>query len=194
MNFLFHLYLSGEDPDILCGNMMGDFVKGRIGNQYPALLQQGLKLHRRIDVFAQNNFSFSHSRARISRDYGLWRGVLVDLYYDHFLAVEWQQWSDVPFEKYLQEAQSMIERNRSYLPERLQENLPYIFHELLPSYREVEGVGLALERMSRRVKRTNPLAGGAFELVRNYDGLQEDFHNFLPMAREFAQQFVRDGC
>ncbi|HEY3309454.1 MAG TPA: ACP phosphodiesterase [Desulfuromonadaceae bacterium] len=193
MNFLFHLHLSGEDPDILSGNLMGDFVKGRIGNEYPALLQQGIKLHRKIDVFAQNNSLFCNSRYRINRDYGLWRGILVDLYYDHFLATEWQKWSDVPFEKYLQQARSVVELNWSYLPERLQEMLPFIFDELLPSYRKVEGIGLALERMSRRVRRANPLTGGEFELVRNYDGLREDFCQFLPLVREFAQQFVQNG-
>ena len=192
MNFLFHLYLSGNDPDILTGNLMGDFVKGIIGDDYPPALRAGLVLHRRIDTFAQTQPLFRRSKVRIDPIYGLWRGVLVDLFYDHFLAVEWQQWSQVPFEAYLSRARDMVESNHSYLPERMQGILGVMFEELLPSYCEVQGIGRALERMSRRVRRSNPLCGAEQELLRNYEGLREDFRAFLPLALAFVEEFLNN--
>lgn len=189
MNFLFHLHLSGNDPDILTGNLMGDFVKGRIGDEYPADLRSGIMLHRRIDSFAQTHPLFRLSKSRIDPSYGLWRGVLVDLFYDHFLATDWQEWSDIPFETYLQQARVMVDGNSRYLPDRMQPLLPVIFDELLPSYCEVQGIGRALVRMSARVTRSNPLAGGEAELVRNYAGLHEDFRQFMPCVQDFVQTF-----
>jgi len=188
VNYLFHLYLSGDDPEILTGNFMGDFVKGRLGDDYPPRLRRGLELHRRIDSFAQNQPQFNRSRLRIGKEFGLYRGILVDLYYDHFLASTWSDWSEEPLPQYLQRVRLIVEGKRSHLPERLQGMVPVIFEEMIPSYTEIEGIANALARMSKRVKRTNPLAGGGPELARHYKGLYADFLEFLPAAREFAAQ------
>lgn len=190
MNYLFHLHLSGNDPDLLTGNFMGDFVKGRIGDEYPSGVATGIMLHRRIDSFAQQHPLFRRSCGRILPQYGLWRGVLVDLFYDHFLSAAWGEWEDTPLEAYLSQARKMIEERHECLPERLQSLLPAIFEDLIPSYLEIAGIGLALERMSRRVKRDNPLANGVQELIRNYAELREDFRYFMPAAREFVADFL----
>lgn len=190
MNFLFHLYLSANDPDLLTGNLMGDFVKGVISDEYPARLRDGIMLHRRIDSFAQTHPLFRLSKRRIEPFFGLWRGVLVDLFYDHILALDWHQWSDIPFENFLQQARGMVAGNGRYLPERMQPLVPLIFDELLPSYREVQGIGRALERMARRISRINPLIGGETELVRNYAGFREDFRRFMPDLQEFVDTSI----
>lgn len=190
MNFLFHLFLSGNAPDILTGNFMGDFVKGRVGDHYPPTLKGGIVLHRRIDSFAQQDPLFRRSRERIAPGYGLWRGVLVDLFYDHFLSVSWEEWSPEPLDAYLVRAREMVEQRSGWLPERLGGLVPVIFEELLPSYRETDGIGRALERMARRVKRANPLAGGGEELVRHYAGLRDDFHSFMPEIRAFVADYL----
>ena len=190
MNFLFHMLLSGGDDQILVGNFMGDFVKGPLADRFPERIRQGLNLHRRIDSFASRDDLFQRSRLRIDRRYGLYRGVLVDLFYDHFLVTEWHDWSDEPFDVYLARSRSIIERERAELPERLQRLVPTIFEELLPSYGTVAGIARALERMSRRVVRENPLAGAESELELNYEGLRADFRGFLPLVRRFAADFV----
>ena len=188
MNYLVHLHLSGSDPETMIGNFMGDFVKGILGDRYPEGIRDGLVLHRQIDTFAQNHPIFHRSRSRLSRQFGLYRGVMVDLFYDHFLAVEWDAWSIEPFEPWLVRMRMIIEEHRPLLPERLQGLVPVIFGELLSSYREVNGIGHALERMSQRVRRPNPLAGGWEELVGNYEGLRDDFRGFVPSAQDFVRE------
>jgi acyl carrier protein phosphodiesterase len=193
VNYLFHLFLSGDDPEIMTGNFMGDFVKGQLGDDHPPRLRRGLELHRHIDSFARDQEHFNRSRLRLGPEFGLYRGILVDLYYDHFLAVSWNQWSREPLPAYLGRIRRLVEGRRSLLPERLLAMVPLIFEDLLPSYRDPAGIGRALERMGRRVKRTNPLAGGGAELVRHYDGLQQDFLAFLPAAQAFAAKFIDSG-
>lgn len=191
MNFLAHLYLSGDDPGILVGNFMGDFVKGRVGDEYPIPVRQGIVLHRRIDSFAQNHPLFRRSRQRLAPSNRHYRGVMVDLFYDHYLALEWDDWSNEPLEEWLARVREVIERYITLLPGRLPVILPLIFDELLPSYREIEGIGHALERMSGRIRHPNPLAGGEAELARNYAGLRDDFRQFLPDARRFVRDFLK---
>lgn len=190
MNFLFHMLLSGDDEQILAGNFMGDFVKGPLADRFPERIRQGITLHRRIDSFASRDDLFQQSRRRLDPQYGLYRGVLVDLFYDHFLVAEWSCWSDEPFDVYLARSRKIIEGQRGDLPERLQGLVPIIFEELLPSYGTVAGLARAFERMSRRVVRENPLAGAESQLELNYDGLRTDFNSFMPLVCRFAADFI----
>lgn len=171
---------------------MGDFVKGPLAGPYPARLRRGLELHRRIDSFAQSEPHFTRSRQRLDPLFGHYRGILVDLYYDHFLATSWSDWSAEPLPTYLLRVRGIIEERSQLLPERLQVLVPVIFEDMIPSYLEAEGVGLALTRMSLRMRRANPLAGGGAELLRRYREVREDFLGFLPAARVFAAGF-REG-
>jgi len=184
------MLLSGADDQILVGNFMGDFVKGPLADRFPERIRLGLTLHRKIDSFANQNDQFQCSRRRIDSSYGLYRGVLVDLFYDHFLVKEWDDWSDEPFYEYLVRTRSIVERYRAELPERLLKLVPVIFEQLLPSYGQVSGIGSALERMSRRVVRENPLAGGESELLWHYDALRADFRGFMPLVKRFSADFV----
>lgn len=190
MNFLFHMYLSGEDPQILVGNFMGDFVKGPLQDKYPVSVLQGLRLHRKIDSFAQQNPDFQTSRLRLSPDYGLYRGVLVDLFYDHFLAQEWGSWSKIPYPVYLSQARTIVDQHLSVMPQQLQGFVPVIFEELLPSYKSIAGISSALKRMSRRIKRPNPLGEGGAELALHYEEIRADFERFIPAARCFTADFI----
>jgi acyl carrier protein phosphodiesterase len=182
------MFLSGDDPDLLAGNFMGDFVKGPLDDTYPPRIGRGLRLHRQIDSFAQKDTHFQRSRLRLSPDYGLYRGVLVDLFYDHFLAKDWDTWSDRPFPDYLSWARSIIDNRLAIMPRTLRDFVPVIFEELLPSYKSTAGTEAALARMSRRVRRPNPLAEGGRELTRHYEELKTDFERFIIAAKRFSAE------
>jgi len=186
VNILFHIYLSGSDPELLVGNFMGDFVKGPLDDTYSPRIREGLMLHRKIDSFAQRHPAFQTSRLRLPAYYRLYRGILVDLYYDHFLAKEWDSWSEMLFADFLANARGIIENYLTVMPKQLQLFVPIIFNELLPSYESVSGIQSALERMARRVRRPNPLAEGGAELTRHYEGLKADFERFIVAAQHFT--------
>lgn len=191
MNFLAHLALSGEDAEILVGNLMGDFVKGRLEGRFPAGIQSGLELHRRIDRFAEDNAHFIRSRHRLDPRFGLFRGALVDLYYDHFLAVHWRRFSQEPLLPFILGCRDTVGRYRQLLPEPLARRLPELFSSWLPSYGDIQGVDLVLKRMSVRFKRQNPMADGAGELQRHYRGLEDDFFDFYPQLQEHVAGVLR---
>jgi len=189
MNFLVHLFLSGNDNDLLVGNLLGDFVKGRLEGRYPVRIEQGIELHRRIDSFCARNRHFLLSKRRIDPSFGHYRGVLVDLFYDHFLAKNWAEHVEIPFLQFLSNTRRVMEEYRNYLPERLQALIPFIFSELLPSYLEIDGISRALGRMSTRITRPSRLGEGGEELKRHYCALNGDFHVFFPELREFVRNW-----
>jgi acyl carrier protein phosphodiesterase len=189
MNILMHLLLSGPEPELLVGNLMGDFVKGRLDERFPPAIRRGIQLHRAIDVFAGANADFRQSRLRLDPAFGLYRGVLVDLFYDHFLAVSWDAYAPRPLPVFLHQSQAVVTAHEGILPERLRSLIPGMFTELLPSYVELAGIDRALGRMARRLSRPNPLAEGGRELRRHYRSLEEDFHRFYPQIAAYAAGF-----
>jgi acyl carrier protein phosphodiesterase len=187
MNYLMHLYLAGDDRESLVGNMMGDFVKGRLDDRYSPGIRSGITLHRKIDSFAAGNRFFKLSKKRLDDSNGHYKGILVDIFYDHFLAGNWEGYSKVPFPEYIRHVYAILEDFEPVLPDRLRHALPRMFSSnWLLSYQELGGVDSILKRMSGRIARPNPLGGGLSELTRNYALLQADFDCFMPEIRAFV--------
>ena len=192
MNYLMHLFLAGDDRESLVGNMMGDFVKGRLDDRYPPGVRSGIVLHRKIDSFAAGNRFFMQSKRQLDDSYGHYKGILVDIFYDHFLAGNWEKYSIVPFTDYIRRVYAILEDFEPMLPERLRHVLPRMFSSnWLLSYQDLGGVGTILQRMSARIARPNPLAGGLRELIRNYGHLHSDFDCFMPEIQEYVFHLSR---
>jgi len=181
MNHLMHLFLSGNDPEILVGNLMGDFVKGRLDDRFPPGIRRGIEIHRKIDSFAAGNAFFLQSKRCIDPCFGHYRAVLVDIFYDHFLARDWDRYSPSTLEEFIRISYQTLCRYEAQLPPRLLELLPRMFsRHWLIAYQEPAGIEIALRRMSTRLARPNPLAEGFAELSKKRDLLQSDFRGFLP--------------
>ena len=188
MNYLVHLYLSDPDPLCRLGNLMGDFIKGPLGDHWPPPIGRGLRQHRRIDAFAQRHQAFHRSKGRIDPAFGHCRGILVDVFYDHLLARSWDDHADLPLEEFAAAVYRTLEANFNLLPPALQKVAPrMIGHDWLVSYREPSNVARALERLGQRLSRPNLLAGGLPELLTNLPGLSQDCEAFLTDARTHLQ-------
>lgn len=222
MNYLAHAVLAGPDPLLRLGGLMGDFVKGPLppgtagiagAAPLPERLILGLRLHRAIDAYAETHPAFRASRARVSAERRRVAGIMVDLFYDHFLARDWAAWPAAPgfsafaanvdvtpagsgLAAYCAATYALFDAHAALLPPRLAEVAPLMAaHDWLGSYAEAATIALALDRMAaRRFSRPTPLAGGGAELLMDYDGFAADFRAFFADALEFARQWrEREG-
>ncbi len=189
MNYLVHLYLAGPDSELQLGGLMGDFVKGPIPGGFPAQLARGLHLHRRIDSLAQNSPHTRRSRQRLQPKLGHGRGIIVDIFYDHFLASSWPDYSPVPLADYAATVYRMLQDNHTRLPATLQRITPHMIeHNWLLSYQHREVVGRALQRIAQRLSRPLPLAEGIADLAAHEAPLRQDFADFMTEASAFVKQ------
>jgi acyl carrier protein phosphodiesterase len=187
MNFLAHAFLAGPQAADRVGGLMGDFVKGSLPGALPADLAAGVELHRRIDSFADSHVAFRASRQRMSAARRRYAGVLVDMFYDHLLARHWSRFHPQPLKVFTGESYALLRLRAAHLPPRLASFLPSMEgDDWLASYAEVDTIAYALERMSQRIVRTNPLAGAAEELQRDYAAFEADFLAILPDSAAFA--------
>jgi len=188
VNYLVHLYLSDGSDEGLLGNLMGDFVKGTLEARYPPGIAAGILQHRRIDTFAHDHPVCRRSKQRIDPQFGYFRSIMVDVFYDHFMARNWERLHPAPLPVFARRVYALLEERRPILPEGLQQIAErMISHDWLVSYREVEVVGRVLARLSQRLSRANPLARGLPQLTANYPDLEQDCLQFLAAARAFIQ-------
>jgi acyl carrier protein phosphodiesterase len=190
LNYLVHLYVSGPDPELRLGGVMGDFVKGLLDDRYPPGIVAGLRLHRRIDSLAATSLHCRASRQRLHPRFGHTRAVLVDIFYDHFLAVHWDEFHPLPLADFAAGTYALLESNRHLLPDELARIVPrMISHDWLTSYRDRAAVNVALQRIATRLSRPTALGEGGAELERCGEELREDFRGFMGEARQLARPF-----
>lgn len=151
MNYLGHIYLSGNDELLMVGNFIGDYVKGNQYNNYPDPIRQGILFHRAIDHFTDQNEHWLAIRELLRPFYHRYAGVVADIFIDHFLAKRWNRYSDTLLSWHAKWAYAAFLRHHHFLPARVQEFLPYLIqHRRLQSYTDIEGLEMSLRIMSFR--------------------------------------------
>jgi acyl carrier protein phosphodiesterase len=194
MNYLVHLYLSGPDPELRLGGLMGDFVKGPLDDRYPPGIVAGLRLHRTIDSLAATSPHCRASRRRLHSRFGHTRAVLVDIFYDHFLAVHWDTFQPQPLAAFAADTYRLLHHHRDLLPEGLARIAPRMAaHDWLTSYRDRASVKIALERIATRLSRPTALGEGVVELERCGEELLGDFRGFMAETGATVNNILRDN-
>lgn len=186
MNYLAHLHLAPDDASARVGNLLGDFIKPAHASHLPLVLQQGMALHRWIDSYTDSHPLVLRSKARIAAERRRYAGILVDIFYDHFLARHWQQFSAMPLATFTRRSYAELQQHRQWLPPRLLEILPRMQAEdWLLSYASHSGIAAVLDGFSRhRIQRANPVAAGIEDLQQHHAALEQDFLAFYPQLQQ----------
>lgn len=190
MNYLAHLYLSGDDEKIITGNFIGDYVKGKNYLKYPAKIGEGIILHRQIDSFTDGHPCFREVKKLLKKEFGLYSGIITDLFYDHYLALNWELFAPCTLREYAKKIHSILMSHFFYLPARVQGFLPVLIKSRrLESYARQEGIRQALEIMTRYTS-LPAHAPQAMEIMKFHAGFLED--NFTAFMAEIIA-FVKNN-
>ncbi|MGI0107108.1 ACP phosphodiesterase [Salinimicrobium sp. WS361] len=188
MNFLAHIYLSGDNEDLILGNFIADSIKGRKYLRYPPGVQKGILLHREIDSYTDSHPLVKRSTAKLHKNYSHYSGVIVDIFYDHFLASRWEDYSSVPLENFVSNFYKLLQQRFDLLPAPIQNFLPYMVSEnWLLSYASVEGIARILYQMNIRTKNIVQMDKAVNDLKEHYNDFSNDFQEFFPELQKFSQ-------
>ncbi len=189
MNFLAHIYLSGDNQLIQIGNFMADGIRGKGYEAYPPDIQKGIMLHRAIDTFTDAHPIFRQSTKKLHERYHHYSGVIIDIFYDHFLAKNWSQYSDFPLENYTASFYKALQENYNSLSEKAKRILPIMMREdWLTIYATIEGISHILQQMDRRSGNKSGMQYSVTELLKFYDTFELEFKQFFEEMREHAGQ------
>jgi acyl carrier protein phosphodiesterase len=192
MNFLAHLYLSGDSPKVMVGNFMGDFVKGKnLTERFDAEIVKGITLHREIDWFTDTHALVKQSKDKLRSKYRHYSGVIVDVFYDHFLASNWSRYSYQPLGEFATQCYATIKLHEIILPEDARHMLPYMVNgNWLVNYSKLEGIQRALSGMARRARFESKMEESAVDLKENYESFQKEFEIFFPELKAHCETWI----
>ncbi len=192
MNYLAHLFLSPDEPQVQLGGLIADFTRGRLdtlARQYPPRVMRGIELHRKIDRFTDDNHWVQRSKARFPSGYRRFAGILVDILYDHFLSRSWSDYTGRDRLEFIQQVYRRLAEHRQLLPPNLQQLAPRMSEEdWLGSYHDLEVIGFVYGRMASRLGRPTCLDGAIDEVKANYPLLADDFNHFFPQLVDYVRQ------
>lgn len=195
MNYLAHAFLSDSHPESLLGNLMADFIKGRMTDALSDGIQAGVRLHRRIDAFTDAHPVFVRSCDRIRGRWRRYSGILMDMFYDHFLAAEWPVYSDRSLREFADHVYDVLRDHAAKLPEPMRHAAERMIHyDWLVSYADLEKLEVSLNRLSRRSRNAElHLDTAMADLREHYSSLKSDFHAFFPELVRFASGCHREA-
>ena len=191
MNYLAHIYLSGEDEQLKIGNFIADSVKGRKFIGFSENVKNGIILHRAIDKFTDSHPIVKKSVRRLFPVYSHYSAVIVDILYDHFLAANWSDYSEVPLEDYVADFYDLLNENFEILPKRVKNFLPYMIRDnWLLNYATIEGIGKILFQMDQRTKNRSQMQLATKELKLYYSEFEEEFRSFFTDLENFCTEQI----
>lgn len=188
MNYLAHAYLSFHRPEILVGNMISDFVKGRSRLGYTVGVQQGITLHRQIDDFTDSHAATQQAKTIFRPHYRLYSGALVDVVYDHFLANDPELFTEASLQSFAASVYQTLEQYHVQLPSPFLLMLPYMKAEnWLYNYRTREGIGRSIRGLVRRSAYLTDYQTAQNLLNEHYHFLEDCYRVFIKDVKTFAE-------
>jgi acyl carrier protein phosphodiesterase len=195
MNYLAHLFLADPTPELLIGNLLGDFRTGISLDRYSPLIRQGIETHLKIDAFTDSHLIVRTDKQLFSPTQRRFAGITLDVLYDHYLAKHWCNYSSIALTDFSRNVYHVLHSHRHILPEKLQRALPeMIQNDWLCSYAELTTIEYALTRMAKRFKRPTPIAASYSEILTHYVALESGFLKFFPDLMEYCQTLQREDA
>lgn len=187
-----HLYLSGDSDRVMLGNFITDFIKGKVVEPYQSDVYLGILLHREIDSFTDQHPKVAESKQRLWRRHRHYSAVIVDIFYDHFLAKNWPEYSLTSLEDFASHAYSTIKRFDNLLPQKAKQVLPrMIANNWLVNYGKLEGINRAMQGMAKRASFRSSMENAIEDLENDYEKFENDFGNFFPELAAHSITYLR---
>lgn len=189
MNFLAHIFLSQNNDKVKIGNFIADSVRGNNYTDFDPEVQKGILLHRHIDTFTDAHPIFRSGTKRLHSRYHHYAGVILDVFYDHFLARNWSKYSSVPLREHNHQFYDLLEKNLDWMPERIEKILPIMRkQDWLTTYATICGISEILFQMDRRTKLVSKMQFAPEELEEFYDEYEGEFFEFFEELRKSVDQ------
>ena len=192
MNFLAHIYLSGNNDFQKIGGLMADGIRGKEYENFPKDIQRGIILHRAIDTFTDAHSVFRVSKQRLHEQYGHYSGVIIDVFYDHFLAKNWSNYSDEKLSDFVNRFYKSLDDNFEILTLKTQNMLPYMKQgNWLYNYQFIDEIERVLFQMDNRTKHNSNMGASVKELKEYYTEFEQEFTLFFSELIEYSKEKLK---
>ncbi len=188
MNYLAHAVLSFGNAELLTGNMISDFVKGKNKFTFPLAIQNGIQLHRIIDTYTDNHSSTREAMSFFRKDYRLYSGPIIDILFDHFLAIDETEFRNAgELQMFSFSTYQLLEENKEFWPVIFSTLFPFMKNEnWLYNYRLASGIQKSLAGLSHRALYMGSSERAYQLFLEHYSELQSCYRIFFPQLRKYS--------
>jgi len=188
LNYLAHSFLSFQNTDLIIGNFIADSIQGNRFENLTEGIIKGIKLHRKIDVFTDSHPIFLTSKRRFSKDFDKYSGVLMDIFYDHYLAKNFSLYSTLSLQEHAVGIYYILKKNHDYLPEPAKRFYSYMTERnILFEYSSLKGIETVLTHLSNRIRNRFELQLAVPILEKDYVEIEEEFFIFFDHLMAFCK-------
>ncbi len=189
MNYLAHIYLSGDSEEMIIGNFIGDYVKGQQFLNYPSEVSKGIILHRKIDTYTDSHPYIGECILKLRPVYGKYAGIVVDIFLDHFLALNWGIYSQEELSTFTNRFHALLWSNFFQLPSQVKVMVPFLIRsKRLESYATIDGVDKTLVVMAKHTSLPAMADLGIDVLKQEYEFFNNAFNRFFPELINYVEQ------
>ncbi|WP_435416015.1 ACP phosphodiesterase [Polaribacter aestuariivivens] len=193
MNFLAHLYLSENNTNIMIGNFIADHIKGNNYLGFSNEIQKGIFLHREIDTFTDAHKIVRISKRRLHKRYRHYDGVIIDIFYDYFLAKNWADYSEIPLDVYTKSIYQLFDKIKYDLPTKSQNFIKYMIeYDILFNYQNKTGIAKVLKGVNNRTKGVSQMNLAIEDLDKMEEELETDFKLFFKELILFSNEKLKE--
>lgn len=188
MNFLAHAYLSFDQDEILIGNFIADFIRGKEIENYPKKIQVGIHLHRAIDAFTDSHPLVKEVQTHLRPRFGHYARVISDVFFDYFLAKNWDKYTSLPLETFSLRVYQILQSSAATLPPTFLRMLYWMEQQnWLYAYRNLAGIQQALDGLTRRATFDSKMNAATEVLREKEKEIEALFFVFFQDLETFAQ-------
>lgn len=189
MNYLAHFHLADRIGSSLTGNYLGDAVKGASLDDWPEAIARGIRLHRGIDAYTDTHSEVRRALGLIESPRRRFAGIIVDVAFDHFLALDWQRFHDLPLSAFAERVYRELARDADLMPDVARRRFEAMRrHDWLVGYRRPEVIERAIDAIAARLSRPTPLYGGAEAVWQQREALEDCFNRFYPQLLGWVRE------
>lgn len=194
LNFLAHQYLSFDSKPVMVGNFIADTVKGAVPEAYPKGIKLGINVHRAIDEYTDSHPIVLETRKLLYPNFGKYAAVVQDVYYDHFLAIHWDDYRDDLLRDFVQQVYTTLNANKEIMNSKALRILHYMeLHDWLTNYSNTQGIDRALKGLSHRASFPSNMENGIPPLLDNFEAIDQHFTSFFPeLEKEIRTRFGQE--
>jgi acyl carrier protein phosphodiesterase len=192
MNFLAHFFLSFDDEPLMIGNFLGDYLRNKQVAALPEQVQKGIQLHRQIDSYTDQHPEVLKGVRRLYKRHSKYAPVIVDVFYDYLLTVNWRQYSNHPLPAFTEEIYKLLQKHLHLMPYPVRDYVPQMIADnWLETYRTHNGIAYTFRRMRRRTSKPELLERAVDSLVEQFPEFNEEFNCFFPDVIAFVEDYKR---
>lgn len=188
MNYLAHFLLASDQSNARLGGFLADFVRGDDKQRYSKEIQYEIHIHKLIDAYTDSHPVVLNAKKLVEEKKRRYMGIVLDVFYDHKLAQNWNSYSNVSLSEFTQQTYRLLQDNHTLLPKNIREFVPFLIQEdWLTTYKDMRGFAKTVHRLSRRLSKGEMLVNCISDVEEQYSAFSVGFDEFFPQLIEYVQ-------